>query len=218
MYKKVSSIVLALLLCLSSVSAVYADASDSHVTNAPSAGMEQPVAVNNDQAADASTDTSAQDAAAVNPPLHLITTVDNPAFVERMYRVDEETLALPTAELLEYFINSQLVRETISQEGLSSTVGPSSAQLLSIEYTYHDAFCELLTREDFADALEDCAQTLLAENEVGLFTDMDALVSILEQSSMQVLVSGMLTSTEGYESIKTVAATRGIGDSAGSLN
>ena len=202
MYKKILCIVFAVAVCLvAAVGIVHANkasAQPGNLTRLYTHFRE----IDRDRA-----EAARQKAAAANLDLSLMTIVEDPTYVERMYHVDEEILALPTAELLEYFSGTQLVRETVYQELLSSYLDCSG--LRPVDYTLHQAFAELVTREDFGEALEARTDALVQayNGELGEnTTNLAAIIRILGQEELQPLIDAADANPEDYPALQALAA------------
>lgn len=76
-------------------------------------------------------------------------TVD-PEYLESVYGTPQEVLRSSTKELLDYFLNSQIMREQTFS--VSSSIADNDREL---DLSWNEAYCELLSRKDFNDALYD---------------------------------------------------------------
>lgn len=213
MFKKIFSLILVVLICCSTSMNVFAQAEHSHVEeNDVSNGNEEP----------AITDTTSISSEIVPEESETLINLDyvvtakvNPEYLERMFGVPDEILSGSTLELLEYFLESQFMRERIHSYCSSTLVERE------FDFSCHEAFGELISREDCIEVLENYAGSILCSSENDEWVQAK-LEKILSQPAVKSLISDLssaATSCPNLQSIYTAseAVTASVGDYVGTI-
>lgn len=104
---------------------------------------------------------------------------------DELLAVPEEILSAPTRELLEYFMNSDFMKNRAASETLKSAPRETD----DMDYSCHRAFCELISRADFVECLEDYARSLPEDCSINYFSSPGtALAKVLKQPSVKKIV------------------------------
>ncbi len=118
----------------------------------------------------------------------------NTEYVERLLHVSDEVLALPTEALFEHFMASEYMENSLVSN--LSTFNPKPR-----DFTWHEAYCELIDRTDFLDAVE-------AYVEVGLpIAETDRTVALklcnlLAQPTVNSLFEDAYAAGESYPALQ----------------
>ena len=97
----------------------------------------------------------------------------------------EEILSAPTRDLLEYFMNSDFMKNRAASGMLKSAPRETD----DMDYSCHRAFCELISRADFVECLEDYARSLPEDCSINYFSSPGtALAKVLKQPSVKKIV------------------------------
>ena len=120
MFQKILSLILVVLICCSTSITVFAQTDHSHVEeNHVSGGNEEPAIT--DTTSISSEIVPEESETLINPD-YVVTAKVNPEYLERMFGAPDEILSGSTLELLEYFLESQFMRERIHSYGSSTLV------------------------------------------------------------------------------------------------
>ncbi len=155
MLKKFFSLVLVILICCSTSLNVFAQTEHLHVEeNNVSNGNEEP----------AVTDTSTlcsgsviEDSEIVGNSDYLFVTYADSEYLEWLLGVPDEIKCASTSELLEYFLQSPFMGQQIYSS--------STFEEREIDFSCHEAFRELVSREDCIEVLENYVGTILYSSE-----------------------------------------------------
>ena len=125
----------------------------------------------------------------------------NTEYVSRLYRVSDEILAASTPELLDYFLQSQFMRDMLAKEIAASSVSLLQQKNHEDYFFYHDAFNELIRRDDLTAALDMCARQIttssIRNNDTYCFkAEFKALSEFLNHSTISSIVSKTVTTDE----------------------
>ncbi|MBQ4641839.1 MAG: hypothetical protein IJB47_04440 [Oscillospiraceae bacterium] len=158
------------------------------------------------------------DAESVRASDYVLTIERDPEYLQWLYGTPKEVLSGSTAKLLEFFMESNYM----GQQVYSCSSVPVNPVVL--DYTYHTAFSELITRKDFLKQLDH-----YAENALGKSTDFNAdeikLKKVLEQAPVKALMGNVRNFSSQYPNLQslqvetdtTVAATA-VGGYVGTIN
>lgn len=143
----------------------------------------------------------------------------SPAQVERLFDAPDEILSATTQELLNYFMNSDFIRECILADVLMSDCQTRS----EMDYTRNKAFRELISRDDFVLCLNNYVKTISDDCIIDdCFNYVTELNNVLKQPSVKKIVSEAITSSTDYQSIQNyygnnAAETSSAGDYVGTI-
>lgn len=152
MFKKIISLILVVLVCCSTAMTVFVQAENSHVEeNNVSNGNEEPSITN---AKLISSEIVAEEPETVISSDYVMTASVDSEYFEWLLCVPDEIISASTIELLEYFLKSPFMGQQIFS--CSSTL-----EEREIDFSCHEAFRELISREDCIDVLENYAESIL---------------------------------------------------------
>ncbi len=117
------------------------------------------------------------------------------AFVKSFLYAEDEVLALPTDALLAWFLDTECVEHGVTL-CMKSSLPP-----MRFDYTWHDAFCELLAREDFLKALDGAWQGCQQNTEDGRVL-REKLSTLLWQPCVQALFEDAYAAGESYPALQ----------------
>ena len=213
MFKKIFSLILVVLICCSTSLNVFAQAEHSHVEkNDVSNGNEEPAII--DTTSISSEIVPEESETLINPD-YVVTAKVNPEYLERMFGAPDEILSASTLELLEYFLESQFMRERIHSY-CSSTLAESE-----FDFSCHEAFRELISREDCIEVLESYAGSILYSSESDEWVQVK-LEKILSQPAVKSIISELSPAATSYPNLQSIytaseAVTASIGDYVGTI-
>lgn len=142
--------------------------------------------------------------------------------LDAYYGAPDEILSASTIELLEYFIQTPFMGQKVFT--LLSSPVPNSNE--KPDYTCHEAFRELISRDDFIDALEIYAAKLLCTStSVELNFDnrvFEKFEKLLTESSVDALLASPAYSTADHPNLQRMrdtsnAVTTSVGDYIGNI-
>lgn len=180
MFQKILSLILVVLICCSTSITVFAQTDHSHVEENHVSGSNEEPAIT-DTTSISSEIVPEKSETLINPD-YVVTAKVNPEYLERMFGAPDEILSGSTLELLEYFLESQFMRERIHSYGSSTLVERE------FDFSYHEAFRELVSREDCIEVLESYAGNILYSSENDEL-DIAKLEKILSQPAVKSLIS-----------------------------
>ena len=153
-------------------------------------------------------------------PEYIITTKVDSEYAKWLCSAPDEILSASTIELLEYFIQTPFMGQQVLTL-LSSPVPNSNKKP---DYTCHEAFRELISRDDFIDALEIyAAKKLCTSASDELNYDNKVFEKLLTESSVDALLSAPAYSTADHPNLQRMrdtsnAVTTAVGDYVDTLN
>lgn len=211
MFKRIFSLTLALLICCTASITVFSQAEHSHAGENDVSDVDEAA-----QGINASSTSSGSATGDVKIDSEYIRTgTADPEYWEWLNGAPDEVLSGSTAEVLEYFLNSNF----LGQQVLSCSSTPRKTE---IDFSCHEAFREFISREDCIEVLESYAGSLLSSLESDEL-DIAEFEKLLEQSSIKSLISDLpsiATSCPNLQSMYTAseAATASVGDYVGTVN
>lgn len=136
-------------------------------------------------------------------------------FMEWLYGVPEDLRSASTLDLLDYFLKSPFIGQQLYP--VSSIFNGSKQKA---DFTAHEAFLELLSREDFVYELENYAQSIYSSSEN---IDMRKFELLLQQDLVDSLISASTHSISDYPYLQTIYTSLGAqaivrGSFVGTLN
>lgn len=182
MFQKILSLILVVLICCSTSITVFAQTDHSHVEENHVSGSNEEPAIT-DTTSISSKIVPEESETLINPD-YVVTAKVNPEYLERMFGAPDEILSGSTLELLEYFLESQFMRERIHSYGSSTLVERE------FNFSCHEAFRELVSREDCIEVLESYAGNILYSSENDEL-DIAKLEKILSQPAVKSLISDL---------------------------
>ena len=135
----------------------------------------------------------------VDPGETLFTAKVDPEYLEWMNNAPEEVLKGSTSELLEYFLHSRFLMQCF----FSSS---SSFDIVTIDFTQHEAFNEFITRKDCLAALENYAKNIQLDIETDDF-GKEKLKLILEQPKIKAFYTDIIKNQSDYPYLKSLYDT-----------
>lgn len=158
MVKKNISMILALLICCSTLIAVFAQADHSHIeeSDVSSNGHEEPAAVNATSPSPGTVITGPEMGIDLN---YVFTAAADGEYLEWLLGAPDEILSASTMELLDYFLNTPFM----GQQVYSCSSTPNERE---IDFSCHEAFRELISREDFTEAVDAYAESILSGSKI----------------------------------------------------
>ena len=192
MYKKFFPLMLAVLICCSTSMTVFARTEYSHVEeNDVSNVSEEPEITN-------ATPLSPEiviDEPEIVIDYALIASA-NAKYTEWLFSVPDEIMSASTIELLEYFLESQFMGQQIFS--FSST-----PRKRKIDFSRHEAFRELISREDFIEALESYAGSILYSSERDEL-DIAKFEKLLAQPLVKSIISDLPSTAASCPNLQSI--------------
>ena len=211
MFKKIFSLTLAILLCCSTPITVFTQAEHSHIE-------ENDVSVCIDEAAVTNTaslplETVTEELEAVITDYVLTTSLDS-EYLEWLLCAPDEILSATTFELLDYFLKSPFMGQQI----FSVSATPADRE---IDFSCHEAFRELISREDCIEVLESYAGSILYGSEKNEL-DITKLEKLLAQPSIKSIVSDLPSTASSCPNLQSIysaseVVTSSVGHYVGSI-
>ena len=213
MFKKIFSLILVVLICCSTSMNVFARAEHSHVEEIDvSNGNEEPSITN---ATLISSERVAEESETVINSDYVTTAKVDSDYLEWLLGVPDEIVSTSTIELLEYFLESPFMAQQIYSFS-------SSFEEREIDFSCHEAFRELVSREDCIEALESCAGNILysSEHDELYRTKFEKLLSQTLVKSIISELPSTVTSCPNLQSIYTTSevVTSAVGDYVDTIN
>ena len=199
MFKKFLSIMLVFIICCSTSITVFTQEERSHIegndVSANSANNEESVT---DNVNSNSTDT---DTVTDSDYVHTETGSD---YLQWLRSAPDEILTASTAELLEYFMNSQFLFQEVFCIHRSTF-----DDNYEVDLSDHEAFGELISREDLIDALDDYAETILYDSENNELAEWDrtAFEELIAQPNIASLVYDLAHTDANYSNLQSIYTT-----------
>ncbi len=196
MFKKFFSLILAVLICCSTSMNVFAQTEHSHIA-------ENVVANGNEEAAITATaslpsETVIEESEVAKNSDYLFTTSADSEYLEWLLGVPDEIICASTGELLEYFLESPFMGQQIYS--CSSTFEGQE-----IDFSCHEAFRELVSREDCIEALENYAGSILCSSENDEL-DIAKFEKLLAQPLVGLILSDCSSTAESYPNLQSIYA------------
>jgi len=119
----------------------------------------------------------------VDPDETFFTAKVDPDYLKWMNEAPVEVLKGSTSELLEYFLQSRFLMQCFFSS--------SSFDIISIDFTQHEAFNEFISRKDCLAVLENYAKEIQLDNETDYFAK-EKLRLILEQSDIKAYLENSI--------------------------
>lgn len=189
MFKKIFSMMLVFLLCCSASITVFALAEHSHVEeNDAFSGNEETAIIN------VTSPTSEIDSD------YVFTVTADSEYWDWLVGAPDEILSASTIELLEYFLNSRFVEQTIY------SYASSTMYKRELGFSCSEAFRELISRDDFMEALEIYAESILSSSESSE-QDKFKFEKLLAQPSVKSLISDSEYSAINYPNLLSIYVT-----------
>lgn len=120
-------------------------------------------------------------------------------YLEWLLGVPDEIVSASTIELLEYFLESPFVGQQIYSCS-------SSFEEREIDFSCHEAFRELISREDFMEALENYAESILCSLKSSE-RDRAAFEKLLAQPHVESLISDSEHIATSYPNLRSIYTT-----------
>ena len=189
MFKKIFSMMLVFLLCCSASITVFAQAEHSHVEeNDASIGNEETAIIN------VTSPTSEIDSD------YVFTATADPEYWDWLVGAPDEILSASTIELLEYFLNSRFVEQSIY------SYASSTMYKRELGFSSSEAFRELISRDDFMETLEIYAESILNGSNSSE-QDKFKFEKLLAQPSVKSLISDSEYSATNYPNLRSIYIT-----------
>lgn len=188
MFKRIFSLTLALLICCTASITVFSQAEHSHAE-------ENDVSDVNEAAQGINASSTSFESATGDVKIdseYIMTGTANSEYWEWLNGAPDEVLSGSTAEVLEYFLNSNF----LGQQVLSCSSTPRKTE---IDFSCHEAFREFISREDCIEVLESYAGSLLSSLEDDEF-EITKLEEVLSALSMKPLLSDL----ESYPELQSM--------------
>lgn len=189
MFKKIFSMMLVFLLCCSASITVFAQAEHSHVEeNDASIGNEETAIIN------VTSPTSEIDSD------YVFTATADPKYWDWLVGAPDEILSASTIELLEYFLNSRFVEQSIY------SYASSTMYKRELGFSSSEAFRELISRDDFMETLEIYAESILNGSNSSE-QDKFKFEKLLSQPSVKSLIADSEYSATNYPNLRSIYIT-----------
>ena len=207
MFRKIFSLTLAILLCCSTPITLFIQAEHSHVeVNYLSNGIDEEV-ITSTPSLPAETVTEESETAIASD--YVLTTSLDSEYLEWLLGAPDEILSATTFELLDYFLKSPFMGQQI----FSVSATPTNRE---VDFTSHEAFSELISREDCIEVLESYAGSILfgSENDE---LDRIKFEKLLSQPSVKSIVYDLPSATSIYPNLQSIysaseVVTSSVGD------
>lgn len=213
MFKKFFSLVLVVLLCCSTPMNVFAQTEHSHVEGNDVSNGNEGSAITNTMSL-SSEMIEEESETVINSDYVMTTNVDS-EYLEWLLGVPDEIISASTIEVLEYFLESPFMGQQIFS--CSSTF-----EEREIDFSCHEAFRELVSREDCIEVLESFAGSILYSPENDEL-NLSKFEKLLSQPLVESLLSDLTSSADGYPNLQSMytqseVVTSSVGNYVGSLN
>ncbi len=196
MFKKIFSVILVLIICCSISITVFSQTDHSHAERNAPAALDAGSAIDDSIAPD-------HEAKITDWEVYIIPEED-PEFWEESHGAPDEVLSGSTSELLEYFLQTQFIRQRLYSEVYASSF--SAIPTEDFDYSVHEAFRELISREDFLEVLEDHAKTIPDASKSDDDEDKRMIEKILAQPRVRSLVSDSANAAYEYPNLQSMYA------------
>ena len=207
MFKKIFSMVLVFLICCSTSITVFAQAEHSHVEeNDASNGNEETAIIN---VTSPSPGIVVTDAEMIIASDCVQTATADSEYLEWLLGASDEIISASTIELLEYFLKSPFM----GQQVYSCFSTPNNRE---IDFSCHEAFRELISREDCVESLESYAESILCGSKSDEL-DIAKFEKLLAQPSVESLISDSYPNLRSIYTASEVVSSS-VGDLAGAIN
>ena len=206
MNKKIFSLILVALICCSTVIAVFIQAEHSRAAqNDVSNGNEEPAIT--DVTSHSSEIVTEEREIVINPdyvdvinPDYVYTVKMDPDYLEWYLGAPDEILSASTSELLEYFLESPFMGQSVL------SVASTSSQIREHDFSCHEAFRELVSREDCVEALETYAGSILYSSETNEL-DRAMFEKLLVQPLVKSVISDFLSAAASCPNLRSIYTT-----------
>lgn len=195
MFKKFLSIILVFLMCCAALVTVFAQSEHLHAEENSASGVSEEYAATDVTGASSGIVTEG-DRLAINPDFVYYTVTVKSEYLEWLHDAPDEILSAPTMELLEYFLDTPFMGQQIFS--LSSTFEKTET-----DFSCHKAFRELISRDDFTEALESYAGSILHGLKNDEF-DIAGFDEILAQPSVKSIISDSTYSADSYPNLQII--------------
>ena len=200
MFRRILSIVLVFLLCCSITITTSAQTEHSHIEeNDASNGNEETATIN---ATSSSSEMVMADTEIAIAPDCLFTATADPEYLEWLYGAPDAIISASTVELLEYFLETPFM----GQQVFSCLSTSSTANNNEVDFSCHEAFRELISREDFLVALESYAERILNASDSSEL-EINTFEKLLVEPSVESLASDLECSADRYPNLQSIYAT-----------
>ncbi len=212
MFKKIFSLTLAILLCCSTPITVFTQAEHSHIEeNYVSNGIDESAITNT---ASLSSEIVTEESETVINSDYVLTTSLDSEYLEWLLGAPDEIMSTTTFELLDYFLKSPFMGQQI----FSVSATPADRE---IDFSCHEAFRELISREDCIEVLESYAGSILYGSEKNEL-DITKLEKLLAQPSIKSIVSDLSSTASSCPNLQSIysaseVVTSSVGDYVGSI-
>lgn len=213
MFKKIFSLVLVVLICCSTSMNVFAQTEHSHVEeNDVANGNEEPAITDTTSL---SSEIVIEESEIVENFDYLFTASADSEYLEWLLGAPDEIICASTSELLEYFLESPFMGQQIYS--FSSTF-----EEREIDFSCHEAFRELVSREDCIEVLENYAGSILYSSENDEL-DIAKFEKLLAQPLVGSILSDLPSTAESCPNLQSIYAqsevvTSAVGNYVGTLN
>lgn len=204
---------LVFLVCCSTSITVSSQAEHSHVEeNDVSNGNQEPAIINVTSLSPGIVITDAEMVIASNC---VQTATADPEYLEWLLGAPDEILSSSTLELLEFFLCSPFMGQQVYS--CSSTLNNED-----IDFSCHEAFRELISREDCIEALENYAGSILCGSKSDEL-DKTKFEKLLIQPFVKSLISDLADTATSYPNLRSIYTTSevapsSVGDLVGTIN
>ena len=212
MFKKFSLLILTVLICYSTSMTVFAQAEHSHVEEDDvSSSNEEPSITN---VTSISSKKVTEEPEAVIDSDYVVTAKVDPEYLEWIFGVPDEIKSASTTELLEYFLESPFMGQQI----FSCSSTPTDKE---IDFSCHEAFRELVSREDCIEVLESYAESILYSSENDE-SDKTKFEKLLAQPLLASIISDLPSTAKSCPNLQSIytaseVVTSSVGDYVGSI-
>lgn len=210
MFRKIFSLVLVILICCSTSMNVFARAEHSHMEeNNASNSNEEPAITN---ATSISSEIITDEPETVMDSDYVMTAKADSEYLEWLLDVPDEIVSASTIELLEYFLESPFMGQQIYS--CSSTF-----EEREIDFSCHEAFRELVSREDCIEVLESYAGSILYSSENDEL-DIAKFEKLLAQPLVESILSDLSATAKSYPNLQRISevVTSSVGNYVGQLS
>ncbi len=216
MFRKIFSIILVFLLCCSTTITTSAQTEHSHIEENGASNVNEETAIIN--AASSSSEMIIANTETIISPDYLFTATADPEYLEWLYGAPDEIISASTIDLLEYFLETPFMGQQVFS-CLSTFSTPNNSE---IDFSCHEAFRELISREDFLVALESYAERILNASDSSEL-EINTFEKLLVEPSVESLASDLECSADSYPNLQSIYTTSGVvttsvGDLVGTLN
>lgn len=206
MFKKIFSLILVALICCTTLIAVFVQAEHSRAAqNEASNGNEEPAVTN--VTPHSSEIVTEEREIVINPdyvdvinPDYVYTVKMDPDYEEWFFGAPDEILSASTSELLEYFLESPFMISRVLS--VASTPRP----IIEHDFSCHEAFRELISREDCVEVLESYAGSILYSSETNEL-DRAIFEKLLAQPLVKSIISDFLSAAASCPNLRSIYTT-----------